>query len=103
MIKQWISKHPFWAFYTMAVSIGFVLWSYLIILEVYFQSQNGMDYSFFADVFSVRAQLRESYPILFHHNDSVILYLSWYTLVPLGFPMLFFFANRQFRFGSSFI
>jgi len=90
MIKQWVERSPFWAFYWIAISIPVILFSYLIILEVYYQSVNGADFSFFSNVFSIRDQLASRYPVLFHNGDSVILYLSWYVIMPLGLPMICF-------------
>ncbi|MBL4836561.1 MAG: hypothetical protein JKY34_03200 [Kordiimonadaceae bacterium] len=89
-MKQWILKHPFWAFYVVAISFPTVLFTYVISLEIYFQGLNGADYSFLANFMTLKAGLLERYPVLFHHKDSVVLYMSAYVLVPLGMPMLFF-------------
>jgi len=90
MIKQLINRHPFWAYYVIAISIPTLLFTYLVGLEIYFQSINGMDYSYTKVFFTLKDELIESYPAIFHHKDSIFLYLTGYAIMPLALPFIFF-------------
>lgn len=82
-----IRRHPFWTFYALAVLTAFAVWVYLMVMEVV-ASPPGE--SLFAGFFEDLADIRAAHPVLHHHGDSVLLYLSGYLAMPIGFAGFFF-------------
>ncbi len=88
-MRALIQRHPFWTFYTLAVSIFAGLIAYMVVLEVVGQASHGSDYSLLGDFRDLQARLRAEYPVLFHHRDSWVYYVSCYFVMPLATPFFF--------------
>jgi membrane protease YdiL (CAAX protease family) len=88
-VKLLFLKHPFWSFYVLAVSIFSGLIAYMVILEVIGQSTYGVEYSLLGTFRELQATMRAEYPVLFHHKDSWVFYLSCYVLMPVALPFIF--------------
>ncbi|NIB42496.1 CPBP family intramembrane metalloprotease [Pseudomaricurvus alkylphenolicus] len=86
MLKRFILKHPFWSFYCIAVAFPSLLMVYVGVLETL--GQEG--YSFFGHYQTLKQELHQRFPVLFHHQDSWVLSVAITTIVPLGLPMLLF-------------
>lgn len=85
-----IRRRPYLTYYGLAVAFPTFLFIYLFGLEILLQAQYGPDYSYAGQFYALRDSLIESYPILFHHQDSVLLYLTGYVFLPLAAPFFFF-------------
>lgn len=90
MLKRFVSNHPYWSYYVLAVAFPSFLMIYLTILEIYGQSVHGSEFSFLGNFYTIRDSLIADFPALFHHEDSWVLYVSGMFLMPLGFPFFFF-------------
>ncbi|MBW2370034.1 MAG: CPBP family intramembrane metalloprotease [Deltaproteobacteria bacterium] len=90
MIKDFLKKNPIAGYYLIAIAFPTVLFSYMMVLEVVWQSLYGVDQSYAGNFYSLRDRLIEQYNIIFHHNDSVVLYVTGYIMMPLAAPFFFF-------------
>lgn len=83
-------RHPFWAFYIVAISFPSLLFVYLTIAEGLSRSMGGPDASLFMEFVRTREALHQAHPILTQHQDGLPKVLALYALVPFAFPFLFF-------------
>ncbi len=90
MLKSMAVRYPFLLFYIIALAFPVILFSYLSILEVYFKTVHGDAYSYVGAFYALQADLVSRYPILFHHRDSILLYLTSYAMMWLAAPFFFF-------------
>jgi hypothetical protein len=90
MLRRFADARPFWTFYLLALAFPTLLMVYMAGVEVWQQSVHGPQYSVLAEFSRVKAELIQNHPALFHHEDSWVLYVSCYALLPLGAPFFFF-------------
>jgi len=90
MIRKFLREHPFLSYYIIAVSFPTVLFSYLMVMEIFWPQMHGTGQSLIGTFYALRDGLIADYPILFYHRDSVVLYLTCYILMPVGAPFFFF-------------
>lgn len=83
-------RHPFWAFYIVAISFPSILFIYLTIAEGLSRMTGGPDASLFMEFVRTRDMLHQTQPILTQHQDGLPKVLTLYALVPFAFPFLFF-------------
>jgi len=89
-MKSLYQKFPFGTYYAFAVGLPTLLFSYMIVMEIFFPNANGEGISLATGYFAQRDRLIADYPVLFHHRDSVWLYVTGYALMPLAAPFFFF-------------
>ena len=90
MIRKTMREHPFLSYYFIAVAFPSLLFTYLTILVISFPDMYGPGQSVAVTFYALRDTLIETYPVLFHHQDSVVLYVTAYFLMPIGAPFFFF-------------
>jgi hypothetical protein len=89
-VREWIRRHPFVSFYTLAVSFPIVLFAYLALMQALQPDLYGPGVGLFEHFFGTLGTLMHEHPLFALHRDSVLVFLTAYTLVPLGAPFLFF-------------
>ena len=89
MITGFMRGHPFWSYYILAISIFAALIVYMVGLEVWGQMREGPDYSLLSDFRALQRELTARHPVLFHHQDSWVFYLSCYLVTPIALPFFF--------------
>lgn len=89
-MRDFAVRHPFWAFYIVAISFPSLLFVYLTIAEGLSRSMGGPDASLFMEFVRTREALHQAHPILTQHQDGLPTVIALYALVPFAFPFLFF-------------
>lgn len=89
-MREWIRKHPFRSFYVLAIAFPTLLFAYLIFMEATFPDFYGPGISLYSQFNVNKSQLLQDAPFLTQHRDSVLVYLTLYSMLPLAAPFLFF-------------
>jgi len=89
MIKKFLKDNPIAGYYIIAVAFSTILFTYLVGLDIIWQALHDGE-SYAGKFYTLRDQLIAQHQIIFHHEDSILLYITCYFTLPLGWPMLFF-------------
>jgi len=90
MIKNFLKNNPIAGYYVIAIAVPTALVFYLAGVEIVWQALHGTDQSIAREFYALRDQWIAQHQIIFHHQDSILLYLTAYCMMPIGLPMLFF-------------
>lgn len=85
-----IRRHPFVTFYALAVAFPTLLFTYLILLEVFAPNLYGPGIGGMAKFQTTMAALQQNWPVFTQHRDSILVYGTVYALLPYAAPFFFF-------------
>lgn len=89
-MRRWIARHPFLAFYLVAIALPALLFIYLTVIEGLARMGGGAEASVFMRFVQTRERLHVEWPLLTQHQDGLPKMLFLYFMVPLASPFLFF-------------
>lgn len=81
---------PLAVYYSIAFGLATAVWLYITGMEVALADSEPGGFSLFAHYYAEQRKIVEAAPILHHHTDSVLLYVSTYLVVPVAFAAFFF-------------
>lgn len=87
-MRAFIRRHPFLAYYLVAIAFPTVLWTYAVILEIN-AAQAGQP-SPMGAFYETQAEVRAEHPYLTAHRDGVPTTILAYMAYPLAWPFFFF-------------